>query len=136
MNCVSGNVKVLKLMLSLHSFIACHDLRVHAISGRKITCNRGWYLCMEFKIICPLSSNWLLVSFTRSNEISGWRNQTDPLAGESGWTWIRGGVQESAFPATTQLELKNYKYEIHYFFDLSNLKVLAFEMNNGIVCHQ
>lgn len=64
---------------------------------------RGRY--NEMKLTCPLSSSWLLVSFSLSNETTCFVH-CEPLAGESGWTWILGGELGSDLPATTQLELQ------------------------------
>lgn len=56
------------------------------------------------KFTCPLSSSWLFVNLTLSNETICFV-QWEPLAGESGWTCILGGVEGSPLPAMTQLEL-------------------------------
>lgn len=52
----------------------------------------------------PCWSSSLFVSFTLSNDTTC-RIQSSPSAGESGWMYTRPGIGESAFPATTHLEL-------------------------------
>lgn len=115
-NDVSGKTNARKLRNSRSSLIA--------FWGRYTMWKRGWYRCIELRIIwkeffsketfhmshevptCPCSSSWLFVNFSLSNEIVCFI-QVVPLAGESGWTWILGGEIGSAFPATTQLDVWN-----------------------------
>lgn len=59
---------------------------------------------------CPFSSSWLFVNLSLSNDTICFI-QLLPGAGESGWTWIRGGEIGSALPATTQLELKEHSHK-------------------------
>lgn len=53
---------------------------------------------------CPLSSIWLLVNLSLSNDTTCF-NHCPPDAGESGWICTLGGDIGSDLPATTQLEL-------------------------------
>lgn len=74
----------------------------------------------RFRLTCPLSSIWLLVSFNLSKETTCFIHCA-PVAGLSGWTWILGGDTGSAFPATTQLELDAKEMR-------ENLKLLQIKM--------
>ena len=68
-------------------------------------------LSLQSSLTCPFSSNWLLVSLSLSKETTCFIHWA-PFAGESGWTWIRGGELGSALPATTQLEVWNAYLEM------------------------
>ena len=50
-----------------------------------MTWTRGWYLCIEWRIMCPWVSFSWFVSLSLSKETT-WRIQFSPVAGDSGWT--------------------------------------------------
>ena len=94
-------------------------------------------IVQKWKLTCPLSSSWLLVSFSLSNETTCFVHW-EPLAGESGWTWILGGELGSDLPATTQLELRYNQIQSN---QISNFLFLPIgvsntcERHNDIACH-
>jgi len=71
------------------------------------------YLHNRILHTCPLSSIWLLVNLSLSNDTTCF-NHCPPDAGESGWMWTLGGDIGSDFPATTQLELYHSIYKWKY----------------------
>lgn len=79
-----------------------YDLRKGIIIIIFNVCTILWFYTHTW----PLSSIWLLVNFSLSNETTCF-NHCPPDAGESGWICTLGGDIGSDFPATTQLELYN-----------------------------
>lgn len=125
MNLVSGKENVQKLRWA--------ERWLSLLWSTSTTCSRGWYRCMEFRMICtiqahihtdfmyvhictmlfrvsnlhltwPLSSRRLLVSLRRSNETVCFIHWA-PRAGESGWKCTLPGIATSPRPAISHEEL-------------------------------